>query len=113
MPMRYLASLFSAGNESIVEKVSRKLIAVRVHMRAKTVGDMPESEAMEALAQGGITAEIAEAIHRLTALPTYNQRFVIPPMAREVAVGETTDPFNHKPAAGFGQLKPAERRWYP
>ncbi len=111
VPLRYLASLFSAGNEKIIDEVYRKLIAVRVHMRAKTVGDMPEEEAADALAQGQITAEVAEAIHRLTALPTYNQRFVIPPMAREVAVGETTDPFNHKPAAGFGQLKPAERRW--
>ncbi|MDP6581778.1 MAG: hypothetical protein QF681_14075, partial [Vicinamibacterales bacterium] len=111
VPLRYLASLFSAGNEQIVDEVYRKLIAVRVHMRAKTVGDMPESESADALAQANMTAEEAEAIHRLTAVPTYNQRFVIPPMAREVAVGQTTDPYNHKPSAGFGQLKAAERRW--
>ncbi len=111
VPLHYLASLFSAGNERIVEEVYRKLIAVRVHMRSKTVGDVPDGESEDALALGGISADVAEAIHRLTALPTFNQRFVIPPMAREVAVGETTDPFNHKPAAGFGQLKPAERRW--
>ena len=111
IPMSYLASLFSGGNERLVEEVYRKLIAVRVHMRAKTVGDLAEGEAEEALAQGGISADVAEAIHRLTAVPTYDQRFVVPPMAREVAVGQTADPFTHKPSAGFGRLKAPERRF--
>ncbi|HJM89648.1 MAG TPA: nitrate reductase subunit beta [Dehalococcoidia bacterium] len=111
VPLKYLASLFSAGNESLIEKVYKKLIAVRVHMRAQTVGDMPASEAVEGLEGAGITAEEAEAIHRLTAVPTYSQRFVVPPMAREEAVGATADPFTHKREKGFGQVLPPKRRW--
>tara|TARA_Y100000031_G_C8249207_1_gene399607 strand:+ start:40 stop:885 length:846 start_codon:yes stop_codon:yes gene_type:complete len=111
IPIRFMASLFSAGNEEIVKEVYRKLIAVRIHMRSKTVNDIPAAEAAQALAQAGTTAEEVEAIYRLTALPTYQERFVVPPMAREVAIEQTLDPSQHKPAAGFGFRKAPQRRW--
>ena len=111
VPVRYLANLFSAGNEEIVEAVYRKLIAVRIYKRSKTVKDVSEAEAEQALAQGKTSPEEAEAIFRLTSLPTYDERFVVPPMARETAIEQTIDPFAHKPAAGFGRRKAAERRW--
>ena len=111
VPVRYLASLFSAGNEGIVEDVYRKLIAVRVHMRSKRVGDVPEAEVRKALEHGRTTAEEVEAIFRLTSLPTYQERFVIPPMAREEAIERTLDPHTHKQAAGFGRRKAPARRW--
>ncbi len=111
VPIRFMASLFSAGNEEIVKEVYRKLIAVRIHMRSKTVNDIPAAEAEQALAQAGTTAEEVEAIYRLTALPTYQERFVVPPMAREVAIEQTLDPSQHKPAAGFGFRKAPQRRW--
>ncbi len=111
IPIRYMASLFSAGNEEVVAAVYRKLFAVRVHMRAKTVGDVPAPELEQALAAGETTADEAEAIFRLTAMPTWDQRFVIPPMARELAIEGTVDPFTRKEEAGFGLRQPAERRW--
>src|SRR5574340_1365757 len=43
-PLRYLANLFSAGNEEIVAAVYRKLYAVRVAMRSTKVGDVPADE---------------------------------------------------------------------
>ena len=111
IPIRYMASLFSAGNEEIVAEVYRKLFAVRVHMRGKTAGDVPAAEIEQALAAGGTTATEAEAIFRLTAMPTWDQRFVIPPMTREVAIEGTVDPFTRKQETGFGTRQPAERRW--
>ncbi|RIK35801.1 MAG: nitrate reductase subunit beta, partial [Chloroflexi bacterium] len=111
MPLRYMASLFAAGNEAQVEAVYRKLIAVRVYMRSHKVGDVPEAEVQEALSQGKTTPEEAEAIFRLTSLPTYEERFVVPPLAREGAIEQTQDPFTHKQEAGFGFRQAPERRW--
>ncbi len=111
VPIRFMASLFSAGNEEIVKAVYRKLIAVRVHMRSKTVKDVDETEHEKALEQGATSIEETEAIYRLTSLPTYEERFVVPPMAREDAIEQTLDPYTHKPAAGFGSRKTPERRF--
>jgi nitrate reductase beta subunit len=110
-PLRYMASLFSAGNEDVVAAVYRKLFAVRVLMRAQTVGNVPETEVAEALAAGQTTAEEAEAIFRLTSLPTFQERFVLPPLNREAQLEATEDPYRHKQEAGFGFRKPGERRW--
>ena len=109
VPVRYMANLFAAGNEGEVLKAYRKLIAVRIYKRAQTVGDLPESEAQSALSEGGLTAEEAKAIYRLTSLPTFEERFVIPPMAREMAIESVQDPLKHKAAAGAGFRREAGR----
>ena len=111
MPIRYMASLFSAGNEEIVKAVYKKLIAVRLYMRNKTVKDVTNAEVEAALAQGNTSSEEIEALYRLTALPTYDERFVVPPMAREQAVDETEGSYNHKREGGFGSRKAPARRW--
>jgi nitrate reductase beta subunit len=111
MPMRYMANLFAGGNVEIVNQVYRKLIATRIHMRGKTVQDLPADEIEKALAAGNTTAEEVEAMYRLTALPTYDERFVIPPMEREEAVAQTVPPSIARSAAGFGSRKAPERRW--
>ena len=38
LPMKYLASLFSAGDEDKVRDVLKKMLAVKIHRRAETVG---------------------------------------------------------------------------
>jgi nitrate reductase beta subunit len=111
IPIRYMARLFAAGNDEIVAEVYRKLFAVRVHMRSKKVGDVPEAKHTEALSLGRTTPDEAEAIFRLTALPTAEQRYVLPPMTREVAVQELVDPYTRKAEAGFGFSQAPERRW--
>jgi len=111
LPIRYISSLFSAGNDQIVSDVYRKMIAVRLYMRAKRANDVPEAEVQEALAQGNTTMEEVEAIWRLTSLATFEERFVLPPLAREMAVEPVITPFDHKPATGFGFKQKGERRW--
>ena len=44
IPLRYMASLLSGGNEEIIRDVYRKLVAVRVYMRSKKVKDIPAEE---------------------------------------------------------------------
>ena len=111
IPIRFMARLFSAGNEDVVVAVYRKLFAVRVQMRAKNVGDVPDAVLEDALAQSGCSPDEAEAIYRLTSLPTVEQRFVLPPGTREVSMEELVDPYNRKQEAGFGFVQPAKRRW--
>jgi nitrate reductase beta subunit len=111
IPIRYMSKLFSAGNDEIVAEVYRKLFAVRVHMRATKTGDVPEAKHSDALALGRVTPGEAEAIYRLTALPTPDQRYVLPPMTREVAVQQLVDPYTRRSEAGFGFNQAPERRW--
>ncbi|MCC6174658.1 MAG: nitrate reductase subunit beta [Chloroflexi bacterium] len=111
VPLRYMARLFAAGNEEMVEAVYKKLIAVRIYKRAQQVHDIPDGDVQQALLDGLTSPEEVEAIFRLTAVPTYEERFVIPPLAREGAIEQTLDPFTHKPAAGFGFRVAPERRW--
>ncbi len=111
VPLRYMASLFAAGNEEVVADVYRKLIAVRVFKRGEKVGDVTEDEVRRALEVGRTTAEEAEAIFRLTALPSFEERFVVPPLGRETAIEQTEDPYTHKREAGFGTVAAPKRRW--
>ena len=112
-PLRYMASLFAAGNEELVAEVYRKMFAVRVHMRAKQVGNIPADQVEAALEAGGTSADEAEAIFQLTSKPTFQERFVLPPLAREQAIEAIAagTPFEHKQEAGFGARRPPERRW--
>ena len=84
LPLRYLASLFSAGNTEIVASSLRKLMAVRAYRRSLEISDA-DTNAEELLADAGLTVEQANAIYRLTALATLDERFVLPPLQRELA----------------------------
>lgn len=118
-PIKYLASLFSAGNEQIIREVYHKLIAVRIYMRFKKVGDVTPGDVQRALQLGQTTPEECEAIWRLTSLPTFEERFVVPPLAREMAVENQfpeLDPERrnyptYRAEVGFGFRKAPERRW--
>jgi nitrate reductase beta subunit len=112
VPMRYMASLFTAGNLDVIEEVYRKQIAVRLFKRSQRTKDITAAEAEEAMRLGKTTPAECEAIFNLTSLPTFEERFVIPPMAREEAVEQGyLDPYTHKPAAGFGFREVPARRW--
>ena len=109
LPLRYMARLFSAGNEDEIAAVYRKLIAVRVYRRAQNTTGTVDAEAQAALDEAGLTAEVAQAIFELTAKPTFDERFVVPPLAREVNLESMVDPFSHKTEAGFGFRRDAKR----
>ena len=111
LPVRYMSRLLSAGNDEPVTATYRKMIAVRLYKRAETVGDVSESQVAAALAGAGLSAQEAEAIYRLTSLASYQERFFIPPMAREAAIEAVTDPQVHQAEAGFGKRQSPRRGW--
>ncbi|MGZ8868256.1 MAG: nitrate reductase subunit beta [Thermoanaerobaculia bacterium] len=87
LPIRYLASLFSAGNTDVIRESLRKLMAVRWYRRSLDVDDVDAAKVDAVLAEAGLTREQAEAIYRLTALSTLDERFILPPLQRERALG--------------------------
>jgi len=111
VPIRFMANLFSAGNETVVKNVYLKLIAVRIFKRAETVGDIPQAQVEEALLKGKTNPEEAEAIFRLTSVPTFEDRFVLPPLSREMAIEALEDPQTRKTEAGIGFRMAGKRRW--
>ena len=86
LPLRYLAGLFGAGNETPVRYALRKEQAVRAYRRAMTVGDVTLDRAAELLRLADSSREEAEAIYRLTSLCTVDDRFVVPPSYGEQAM---------------------------
>ncbi len=103
LPMEYMARLFSAGNVEHVRIALKKQYAVRLFKRLETVGDMDAEVVRQALAEVGSSEAEAEAIYRLTSLPTAEERYVIPPMHREEAMQMLNDDMcEGKGAAGFG-----------
>jgi nitrate reductase beta subunit len=102
LPMKYLASLFSAGDEDKVRDVLKKLLAVKIHRRAETVGDLNEKETKDALKQVNMTGHEANSIFRLTSLATFEERFVIPPAHREESIEMLEATADAKGEMGFG-----------
>jgi nitrate reductase beta subunit len=109
LPVRYMSRTLSAGNDELVIKAYQKMIAVRIYKRAETVGDVTKEEAEAALAKAGMRAEEAEAIYRLTSIPTYQERFVVPPYSREGDIEEVYDPQQRKAETGFGKRQAPQR----
>jgi nitrate reductase beta subunit len=101
LPMKYLASLFSAGNEEVIEGVMKKLMAVRHFKRWQSVRDLAEAEVQKILREARTTPEEVEAIYQMTAIPTQYQRYVLPPLQREEAVQNTCSPEVCKGCSGF------------
>ena len=108
-PMAYLANMFGGGNTGQVTYALRKQMAVRLYRRAMTVGDVSQEVVDRVLHEADTTPEEAEAIYRLTALCTFDERFVIPPSHREEAIEMMRDPHEHRQHAGFGFLSGPRR----
>ena len=109
LPVKYLANLFSAGNENTIRTVLRKLLAVRIYMRRKTVAGVIDEIALKPLTEAGLTEEQAIAIYKMTTLPTMEERFVFPPYHREMSIEAGMDPLAHKGETGFGYIQPPKR----
>lgn len=109
LPIQYLANLFSAGDTEKIKEVLKKLMTVRIHRREVTVGDLPKEELQQAFLETGLDAEVADAIYRLTSLPTFNERFVIPPAHREEAEELLENTADLKGNKGFGPINLPKR----
>jgi nitrate reductase beta subunit len=109
IPLRFLANLFGAGHEGKVRYALAKQLAVRWYRRALTVGDVELAVAERMLREADSSPEEADAIYRLTALCTFEERFVIPPAHREEALEMLRDPQEHRQEVGFGFLAAPRR----
>jgi len=101
-PLKYLASLFGAGDESKVKDRLKKLWAIRIYRRWKTVGDITQQKANDALAAAGYTPEMADAIYALTSLAKFDDRFAIPAAHREQAIEMLEFTGDRRGSSGFG-----------
>ena len=101
-PLQYMANLFSNGDEAEVVEVLKKVMAVRIHRRGKTVGDIDAAKVKATLGDVGLDAEMADAIYHLTALAHFDERFVIPPAHREQAIEMLEYTGDTKGNTGFG-----------
>ncbi|OLS23177.1 MAG: Respiratory nitrate reductase 1 beta chain [Candidatus Heimdallarchaeota archaeon LC_2] len=112
LPIKFMANLFTAGNEDLLKEVFEKLIAVRQYRSSVTTkGRLTETEIQEILEKGKTNAAEANDIFHLSSKPTYEERFVIPPLARERSIEQLKDPHVHKQEAGFGFKEKPDRRW--
>ncbi|MCD8491200.1 MAG: hypothetical protein LRY51_04505 [Geovibrio sp.] len=81
IPVKYLASVFTAGNEAAVEDTLKKLLGIRSYMRGKGLDD---NELMEkGVSLSGWNGQDLEKAYRLTSLTNFAGRFVIPKSRRE------------------------------
>ncbi len=101
-PIKYMANLFSAGDEGKVIEVLKKQMAVRIHRRGLTVGDIDQAKVDHTLADVALDADTADAIYHLTALARFDERFVIPPAHREQAIELLEFAGDRKGSVGFG-----------
>jgi nitrate reductase beta subunit len=111
LPLKYLASLFSAGDVTIISDIFKKLMSVRLHRRMVTVGDLKQEDIDRTLLEAGLTADLADDIYRLTSLAKFEDRFVIPPAHREEAIELLEETHERKGSAGFGFIERPKRGW--
>jgi nitrate reductase / nitrite oxidoreductase, beta subunit len=105
MPLKYMANLFSAGDTGAVALRLKKLMAVRLHRRQVTVGDVNPQTLDAALTETRLTPELADDIYYLTTLAKFDERFVVPAAHREQAIEmlqESGDVGAAKGEVGFG-----------
>ncbi|GAB4528395.1 MAG: nitrate reductase subunit beta [Anaerolineales bacterium] len=109
LPIKYLANLFSAGEEAPIRETLRRMLAVRIYKRRQSVAGEVAAETLRLLEEVGLTPESAESIYQLTTMPTLEERFVLPPYHREMAIESLDDPLTHKGLTGFGYIQPPQR----
>lgn len=109
LPVQYLASLFTVGDEGKLRDVLKKLMAVRVFRRESTVNDLGKMWVKNALSEVGLDEKTANAIYRLTSMCSFEDRFVIPASHREMAIEMTKMVLEAKGETGFGTSVKPER----
>jgi len=80
IPLEYLANILTAGDTDIIIEVLEKMVTMRHHMRAKTLGKAANEQLLKKI---GMDSEVIEEMYRLLAIAKYEDRFVIPPAHKE------------------------------
>jgi len=109
LPVRYMAGLLAAGNEGEVLAAYRKLVALRLFRREKTVGDVGPELAASAIREADSSVSELEAIDRLTTTAGFDERLRVPSLFREEAAGAVADPGLRRAEARAGLRRPARR----
>jgi nitrate reductase beta subunit len=103
LPLRYLASMFGAGNQEVIKKALLRQLAVRHYERSLRVEKGPN---VDVLTEVGLTEEDARKMVRALSLSFYDERFVVPTTKRETA---EMSPYIERGFAGFDKMNP----WSP
>jgi nitrate reductase beta subunit len=103
IPNRYLANMFTAGDEKPIADALRRMLAMRAYMRSKTVEGKADLSVLEGT---GMTPDETEKMYRMMALAHYDERYVIPTSHREKAENVFGDRsgcgFTDDPGCGTG-----------
>lgn len=94
IPMRYLANLFTAGDEAPVISALERMLAMRSYKRSEQVDGV---EDLEVLQRVGLSVEQVEEMYRYMAIANYEDRFVIPTSHKAYA----EDAYSMKSSCGF------------
>ena len=84
-------------------------MAVRAYKQAQSVGNVSVSRAADILKEAGLTPDEAEAIFKMTALPRFEDRFILPPYHREEVLGISTETIKQRGQIGLGFTQPPVR----
>ncbi|MGD9489026.1 MAG: nitrate reductase subunit beta [Calditrichaceae bacterium] len=94
IPLKYLANMFTAGDEAPVSDALKKMLTMRAWMRNKTVEGKTDLSILE---ETGLTVVQVEEMYRYLALADYDDRFVIPTSPKDLNM----DAFTDKAETGF------------
>ncbi|HWJ83827.1 MAG TPA: nitrate reductase subunit beta, partial [Cellulomonas sp.] len=105
IPLEYLAGLFTAGDTAPVERVLRRLAAMRSYMRSVNLGEEPDEQAAAAV---GMTGTEIREMYRLLAIAKYEDRYVIPSAHTEIAreLDELSCSLDYEDGPGMGGAGP-------
>lgn len=75
IPIQYLAEILAAGDDTVIRKVLKKLAMMRYYMRAISIKESVDQDALDEI---NLTGEEIEEMYRLLAIAKYENRFVVP-----------------------------------
>ncbi|MHB8762960.1 MAG: nitrate reductase subunit beta [Deferrisomatales bacterium] len=105
IPVRYLANLFTAGQEEPMRQALRKLLAVRVWKREQTVAGAASPATLDVLPAAGLTPEAAQALYALTTTAGFDERYVLPAYHRELGDALGPDADERRTSGGLGYAR--------
>ncbi len=103
IPVKFLASMLSAGNEQMIKTALLRQLAVRAFRRSERVEGKADLEVLKAV---GLTEQDAREMHRLLALAHFHERFVVPTTRRERTANS---PYIERGYSGFSELTPSDK----
>jgi nitrate reductase beta subunit len=81
IPLKYLANLLTAGDETPVALALERMLAMRMFMRRKHVDGVLDRSVLDRV---GLTEYQVEEMYRYMAIADYEDRFVIPTSHKEL-----------------------------